>query len=105
MVLNLIYNYPEINQQEIALTLRQSKSAISQKISKLEEKNFLKRHASKHSRRENKLKLTKQGIGIFQQASEILDKTSAVVFKSLKDHQLFQTELDTIIKTLNEIYN
>ncbi len=105
MLLNLIYNYPEINQQEIALTLRQGKSAISQKISKLGEKNLLKRQASKQSRRENKLRLTEKGIGVFQQASEVLEETSAIVFKPLKNHQLFEAELDTIIKTLNEIYN
>jgi MarR family transcriptional regulator, organic hydroperoxide resistance regulator len=105
MVLNLIYNYPQINQQNLAATLRLGKSAISQRLNKLEQRNFLKRKASNNSRRENKLGLTSKGTDMFLKASGLLDKNSNEIFQHLKDAKKFDTELDIIIKAMEKIYN
>lgn len=105
MVLNLVYNYPEINQQNLAVTLRLGKSAISQRLNKLEQKNFIKRKASKKSRRENKLELTSKGTNMFLKASSLLDKNSKDVFQCLNNAKQFDTELNIIIKAMEEIYN
>lgn len=101
MVLNLIFNYPEMNQQDLADTLRLNKSTISLKLKKLEKKGWLARQSSKKSDREKTLTLTKAGLDLYHKSSRQLDKNSQKVFKNLKNPVEFEAELDRVIEIMN----
>ncbi len=102
MVLNLIFNYPEINQQSLASVFRIGRSAISQRLSKLEKKDLIKRKLNINSKRDKNLSLTKKGLDLFQKTSQLLNQSSQQVFASLKDPKKFEQELDFLIKTLQK---
>jgi DNA-binding MarR family transcriptional regulator len=101
MLLNLIYNYPTNNQQQLSTFLRIGKSALSQRIAKLVGSNLINRKTDKDSRRENRLSLTKKGEKIILKAGKILSKNSDPIFQNLNQNNIFNENLDQILQNLN----
>jgi DNA-binding MarR family transcriptional regulator len=102
MILNMIFNYPKINQKALAGILRIGKSAVSQKLNKLEKKDLLIRVINPDSKRDKTLKLTSKGEVLFQETSQILNQSSQDIFAKLSNSKEFEQELDRLIQCLEK---
>lgn len=102
MILNMIFNYPKINQKALAGILRIGKSAVSQKLNKLGKKDLLIRVINPDSKRDKTLKLTSKGEVLFQETSQILNQSSQDIFAKLSNSKEFEQELDRLIQCLEK---
>lgn len=68
-ILNTLFAFPELTQQELAERLISSKSTISVGVDKLVKMGLVERESSDEDRREVKLKLTTQGEEVSKKSS------------------------------------
>jgi MarR family transcriptional regulator, organic hydroperoxide resistance regulator len=69
-ILNTLFSFPELTQQELVERLISSKSTISVGIDKLVKRGLVERKSSEEDRREVKLKLTKKGEDVSKESSK-----------------------------------
>lgn len=68
-ILNTLFAFPELTQQDLAERLISSKSTISVGVDKLVKMGLVERESSDEDRREVKLKLTTEGEGVSKKSS------------------------------------
>jgi DNA-binding MarR family transcriptional regulator len=103
LILKLLNTCPNFTQQNLANALRLGRSAISQRISKMQSKNLLNKKIKETSKRENQLTLSEQGRAKLEEASQMLIDYSEILFKKIKKYRNeLDLSLDILLDSLKE---
>lgn len=101
-ILNTLYSFPELTQQELAERLLSSKSTISVSIDKLVKMGLLERGISEKDRREVKLQLTQNGEEVSKNSSKHSLSYKAMLYALDK---MSGEDIQTLLRIQKELLN
>lgn len=74
MILDFIYNHPEVSQRDVAMERGITPAAVSRHLEVLEEMGFIQRKDRKENKREHIVIITREGQGVVSNAEILLQK-------------------------------
>jgi DNA-binding MarR family transcriptional regulator len=101
-ILNTLFAFPELTQQEIAERLLSSKSTISVGVDKLVKMGLVERKFSDEDRREVKLKLTAEGEEVSKKSSR-----NSISYKAMLSalENMPNEDIQSLLRIQNELLN
>ncbi len=100
-----VKNQKEINQEKIAKACSINKGAVTRSITKLKDKNLIKRETDENNRRQNIITLTEKGEKTYKECVKILYQYEKDLFNELnkEEKEIFQKILKNTAIRINEI--